>query len=228
MLLCVYLKMGHFSPARITTGISTGGQAAVGLRREEGMLLLVLLWLNYHWSWNHTYPDAGFKLAGWKLFTGINKEKMMMMMIASLTHIVEGMEISQLWVVVWGQQRLFPCVTFITGVRLHPVCIRLLWHWILIPMEKDYVIFAGAEIDYPFWASWKVASLSADAVREQRAGRTVPEKPSMDSTSDLNFFFFHFSFVLPVVWTCCFWRLTASSRSSDMNRSGAGFEKSAC
>lgn len=84
---------------------------------------------------------------------------------------------------------MFPCVTFITGVRLHPVCIRILWHWILIPMEKDYVIFAGAEIDYPFWASWKVASLSADAVREQRAGRTVPEKPSMDSTSDLNFFF---------------------------------------
>lgn len=65
-------------------------------------------------------------------------------------------------------------------------------------MEKDYVIFAGAEIDYPFWASWKVASLSADAVREQRAGRTVPEKPSMDSTSDLNFFFstFHLFFLL--------------------------------
>jgi len=43
MLLCVYLKMGHFSPARITTGISTGVQAAVGLHREGGMLLLVLL-----------------------------------------------------------------------------------------------------------------------------------------------------------------------------------------
>lgn len=38
MLLCVYLKMGHFSPARITTGISAGGQSAVELHREGEML----------------------------------------------------------------------------------------------------------------------------------------------------------------------------------------------
>jgi len=74
------------------------------------------------------------------------------MKIASLTHIVGGMEICQLWVLDWGLQSLFPRVTFIIrSVRLHPVCIRLVWHWILILMEKDYVIFTGTEIDYPFW-----------------------------------------------------------------------------
>lgn len=68
------------------------------------------------------------------------------------------MEICHLWVLLWGRQRLFPCVTFITrSVRLHPVCIRLVWHWILILMEKDYVIFTGTQIDYPFWPGWKVA-----------------------------------------------------------------------
>lgn len=74
------------------------------------------------------------------------------MKIASLTHAVGGMEICQLWVLVWGLQRLFPCMTFITrSVRLHCICIRLAWHWLLILMEKHYVAFAGTEIDYPFW-----------------------------------------------------------------------------
>lgn len=176
----------------------------------------------------HTYPDAGFKRAGWKLFTGINKEKMMMMMIASLTHTVEGMEISQLWILVWGQQRLFPCVTSITSVKLHPVCIRLVWHWILILMEKDYLIFAGTEIDYPFWASWKVARvclqmLTGNNMLEEQCQRSQVWTALLTWT-----FFFHFPFVLPVVWMCCFWRLSASRRGSDMNCSGAGFEKSAC
>lgn len=85
----------------------------------------------------------------------------MMMEIASLTHVVGGMEICHMWVLVWGLQRLFPRMTFITrSVRLHPVCITLAWHWILILMEKDYVIFTGTEIDYPFWPGWKVVRAS--------------------------------------------------------------------
>lgn len=62
------------------------------------------------------------------------------MKTASLTHIAGGMEICHLWALVWGLQRLFPPVTFvIRSVRLHPICIRLAWHWILILMEKDYM-----------------------------------------------------------------------------------------
>lgn len=119
-------------------------------------------------------------------------------MIASLTHTVEGIKISQLRVLVWGQQRLFPCVTFITGVRLHPVCIRLLWHWILILMEKDYVIFAGTETDYPFWASWKVARvclqmLSGNNVLEELCQRSQVWTALLTWTF---FFTFHLFFLL--------------------------------
>lgn len=64
------------------------------------------------------------------------------MKIASLILVVEGMGVCPLWVLVWGLQILFPCVTFLTrSVRLHPVCIRLAWHWVLILMEKGYCDF---------------------------------------------------------------------------------------
>lgn len=52
MLLCVYLKMGHFSPARITTGISAGRRAAAEAHGEGRMLPAALLRLNYCCSWN--------------------------------------------------------------------------------------------------------------------------------------------------------------------------------
>lgn len=106
-----------------------------------------------------------------------------MMKIASNTH-RGGMEICHLWVLLWGWQRLFLCVTFITrNVRLHPVCIRLVWHWILILMEKDYVIFTGTQIDYPFWPGWKVARvpfcrcwLGAECSQESRTRITKHEQ----------------------------------------------------
>lgn len=84
-----------------------------------------------------------------------------MIKIASLKRTAQGMGVCQLWVLVWGLQRLFPCATFLTrSVRLHSTCIRLVWHRILIPMGKDDVIFTGTEIDDPFWPGWRVLRVS--------------------------------------------------------------------
>lgn len=132
----------------------TGSSWTTQGRRDAALALLLL---NYHCSWNKpTQIQAPGSPGEIKLFPGINKNGDDEDCLFN-TH-RGGMEICHLWVLLWGWQRLFPCVTFITrSVRLHPVCIRLVWHWILILMEKDYVIFTGTQIDYPFWPGWKVA-----------------------------------------------------------------------
>lgn len=148
---------------------------------------------------------------------------------ASLTHIVGELGICHLWVLVWGLQRLFPHVTFITrSARLHPVCIRLAWHWTLILMEQDYVIFTGTEIDYPLRPGCKVVRVSfcrcwcgAECSRENRARITEHEQQLWLELS------FHFPFV-SLVRTCCLWGLAALSRGSGGDGNGTGFEKSVC
>lgn len=149
------------------------------------------------------------------------------MEIASLTHVVGGMEICHMWVLVWGLQRLFPRMTFITrSVRLHPVCITLAWHWILILMEKDYVIFTGTEIDYPFWPGWKVVRASfcrcwrgSECSRDSGTRITEHEQHLWLELS------FHFPFV-SVVRMCCLWGVASLSRSGGMAGNGTGFKKS--
>ena len=151
------------------------------------------------------------------------------MKIASLMHIVGGMEICQLWVLDWGLQSLFPRVTFIIrSVRLHPVCIRLVWHWILILMEKDYVIFTGTEIDYPFWPGWRVARVSF--CRCWRGAECSQERSTRITEHEQQFSLeisFHFPF-FSVVRTCCLWGLASLSRGGGVHCNGTSFEKSAC
>lgn len=153
-----------------------------------------------------------------------------MMKIASLMHIVWAMDICHLWVLVWGLQRLFPHVTFITrSVRIHPVCIRLVWHWILILMQKDYVIFTGTEIDYPFSPGWKAVRVSfcrcwrgAECSRESSTRITEREQQLWLELS------LHFPLVFVVRMLCCLWGLAALSRGSDVDGNRTGFEKSVC
>lgn len=176
----------------------------------------------------HTYLDTGINLAMWKLFSGINKKDDDDDCLFN-THVVGRKEISQLWVLVWGQQRLFPTRNFITrSARLHPVCIRLSWHWILILMEKDYVIFTGTEIDYPFWAGCKVARVSFcrcwQGVECSWESSTRIAKHEQHFWLELSF---HFPFI-SVVWTCCLWGLASLSRGGGVDCAGMGFEKSAC
>lgn len=148
----------------------------------------------------------------------------MMIKIASLKRSVKGTEICQLCILVWGLQRLFPCVTFLTrSVRLHPVCIRLAWHWILIPMEKDYVIFTGTEIDYPFWSGRRVLRVSfcrcwrrAECSWESSTRITEHEQQLWLELS------FHFPFV-SVVRICCLWGLASLSRNGGVVCNGTSF-----